>query len=69
MELMQLQIGFENCEVITLTASEVASIYIDEITKTLAKDWYTNRVTEKTRASNMTLILLPDANHPYQEQA
>lgn len=68
-ELKYLQIGFENCEVITLPANEIASLDIENITKTLAKDWYTNMIIQKTKASDIVLILLPDANHFYARLA
>lgn len=62
-----LIIGFENCETISFPSNEVAAFSMQEITKGLYNNWYSNNIMEFQTSTDTTIILLPDANKHYKE--
>lgn len=61
-ELISLEIGFENCEVISFEAAEVASIDINEITKEFHKVWNSNHIRKVYNSADVVLVFPPEAN-------
>ena len=68
-ELKYLELGFENCETITLRANMVASFSINRITRDLYNDWYSDLIREVQKTEDLILILLPDANCYYSKKS
>ena len=62
-ELISIDIGFENCEVVTIPVEHIKSIGMYDIVSGFYKGWYDNKALETEKANETVIVLSPTANY------
>ena len=67
MELISLEIGFENLESVKIPAEDVAGFYLGNITQTLSNDYYSEKLYEDEKTDDVQVVLRPAADRQIKE--